>query len=51
MEKIEDDEPALLLANHAKEEIEMVLLNEEGFSPKLALDNQENKWWNQTFGI
>lgn len=48
MAKIEDDEPALLLANHVKEENGKVLLNEEGLNPKLAKDNkvvESNVWY------
>ncbi|XP_074356671.1 uncharacterized protein LOC141696427 [Apium graveolens] len=41
--KFEEDEPALLLENHVKTEVEMALLNERNISPKLNTNNKGNQ--------
>ena len=41
--EIEDEEPALLLANHVKEEDNLMLLNEQKVAPKLVKEGAEEK--------
>lgn len=43
MTEIEDDEPALLLVKHVKEDGEFILIYEKGVVPKLVADVEQKQ--------